>query len=130
MFIDYTGTFNIPLLTQEIIDEFPALDDPQDMLLTFESINGGSAIRITVPDTATPQQLERLTEIVQAHNPASLSRGQQAKQTVVTLAQSAVGVPLAQLTNDQIRALLVCLLHKAGGLDETTVRVKPLNTWL
>lgn len=53
----------------------------------------------------------------------------QARNGVVTVAQSAVGVGLGALTAQQQRALLACLLYKAGALDEN-LTVQPLEEWL
>jgi len=52
------------------------------------------------------------------------------KGQITTLAQSAVGVPLADLTQAQIKALMACLLFNAGGVDPATLQVRPLAQWV
>lgn len=47
---------------------------------------------------------------------------------VRTLAQSAVGVQVDQLTAAQVRALIVVLLHKQGAIDRAGA-IRPLNDW-
>lgn len=64
---------------------------------------------------------------------AALSAGQvertALRQQLVTLAQSAVGVALDQLTAAQRNALIACLLFRAGGVTND-MKVKPLSEWL
>jgi hypothetical protein len=51
------------------------------------------------------------------------------RQQILDLAQSAVGVSLSALTTAQRNALIVGLLHKAGGVTND-MKVKPLADWL
>lgn len=51
------------------------------------------------------------------------------KQQVVSLAQTAVGVAVNDLTAAQRNALVVVLLHKAGALT-SDLKIKPLNQWV
>lgn len=51
------------------------------------------------------------------------------RQKVLTLAGSAVGIAVDQLTAAQVRALIACLLFEAGALDKSGI-VQPLGTWL
>jgi hypothetical protein len=48
---------------------------------------------------------------------------------VLTLAQSAVGTQLDQLTAAQVRALVACVLYKAGAIDTAGI-VRPIGSWL
>lgn len=50
------------------------------------------------------------------------------RQKVVTVAQSAVGQTIDNLTAGQVRALMAVLLWKAGALDKTGA-VQPLGSW-
>ena len=47
---------------------------------------------------------------------------------VLTLAQSAVGVQLDQLTAAQVRAMISLLLYKQGAIDKNGA-VRPLAEW-
>jgi hypothetical protein len=47
---------------------------------------------------------------------------------VVTVAQSAVGVVITNLTAAQVRALLAVLLWKGGALDKDG-KIRPLVEW-
>ena len=51
------------------------------------------------------------------------------RQQIITLAQSAVGVRLADLTVGQRNALIAVLLWKEGALDRTGT-VRPLAEWM
>jgi hypothetical protein len=51
------------------------------------------------------------------------------RAAIVTLAQSAVGVQLNALSQVQVRALMACLLFKAGGVHPD-MSVAPLSEWL
>jgi hypothetical protein len=62
--------------------------------------------------------------VLAAHVP-----GNPARDRVTQLAQTAVGALIDDLTAAQRNALLVVLLYRAGGLDRTTMKVKPLGAW-
>lgn len=126
MIRDYTGTFNVPSLTEEIAAEFPALND--DHSLMFEAIEGG--LRLHIPGDATPQLLVRLDSIVSQHDPSSFSSNQALRQQIINTAQSAVDVTLDNLTTSQVKALLCCLLYRAGAVDPSTMTIKALSKWL
>jgi hypothetical protein len=51
------------------------------------------------------------------------------RAAAVTLAQSAVGLNITALTANQQRALLACLLYRAGAVDANLV-ILPLGQWL
>lgn len=51
------------------------------------------------------------------------------RQRVITVANSAVGIQLDALNATQVRALLACLLHKAGAIDKAGA-IRPLGEWL
>lgn len=51
------------------------------------------------------------------------------RQRVRTLAQSAVGVAIDQLTAGQVRALFAILLYREGALDKNGI-VRPLIEWV
>lgn len=49
---------------------------------------------------------------------------------ILTVAQTAVGVTLNNLTAAQVRSLMAILLYKEGGVNPVTLQVKPLNQWV
>lgn len=51
------------------------------------------------------------------------------RNRVLSVANTAVGIQLDALTPAQVRALMACLLWKAGGLTAAGA-VKPLDQWL
>jgi hypothetical protein len=77
----------------------------------------------------TPAQLEAASAAYDAAAAARAAAAQQLRQQVVTLAQSAVGVRIDQLTAAQVRALVAILLRESGGLaNDGTIR--PLAQWV
>lgn len=52
-----------------------------------------------------------------------------ARNAVITLVQSTVGITWANLTTAQKQALIVALLYRAGALDKNAA-VQPLAGWL
>lgn len=68
-------------------------------------------------------------------NPSYLIPAQEASNTsntisaIISTAQTAVGITLANLTQAEIKALLAILLYKAGAVDTRTSTIKPLNQW-
>lgn len=50
--------------------------------------------------------------------------------SIISTAQNAVGVKLANLTTNEQLALMAILLYKAGGVNPVTLAVKPLNQWV
>lgn len=82
----------------------------------------------------TPAQAATVATVIANHvpNPTYFPEEQdaaQARQTLLTAAQSAVGVAAADWTNVQMRALLALLIYQAGGLDKDT-KVKLLAQWV
>lgn len=65
--------------------------------------------------------------VVDAH--IAIDTGAQIQAAVMTIAQSTVGLQLTALTTLQQRALLACLLFKAGGVSPA-MTVLPLNQWV
>lgn len=51
------------------------------------------------------------------------------RQKILAVAGSAVGQSIDTLTAGQVRALVACMLYKAGALDKSGV-VQPLAKWL
>jgi hypothetical protein len=51
------------------------------------------------------------------------------KNEIITLAQTAEGILVSDLSNTQVRALLLILLRKEGAID-SDLTIKPLNEWV
>lgn len=80
------------------------------------------------PATTKPTQDELDAEDVTYQ--AELSQAVTSRNAILTMAQTAVGVTLANLTQAQIKALMAILLYQAGGVDIKTMTVKPLSEWV
>lgn len=70
------------------------------------------------------QDLATVVATTQPDDPNAQLRGQ-----IITTAQTAVGVSLADLTQAQRNALMACLLFAAGGVG-TDSKVRPLGEWI
>lgn len=82
--------------------------------------------------TLTPAEeaaLQDAADVAVAALQAEAAASTQLKQQIVSLAQSAVGMLLSDLTTAQRSALTACLLWKAGGVTGD-MKVKPLAGWL
>lgn len=80
-------------------------------------------------DDATPQEMATAQSIALAHDPQTLTQGQTTLNNIRTVAQSAVGVALVDLTAAQQKALLAALLFRAGGVNPDGT-VRPLAAWV
>lgn len=83
------------------------------------------------PDIPKPTEVQVYAEWDKylTEKTASDSADATLRNQVLTLAGSAVGVQIDQLTAAQVRALVAILLWKAGALTSTGA-VKPLNQWV
>lgn len=75
------------------------------------------AARLTAGDTLEAARLQAVQDAATV------------KSAVLTVAQSAVGVLLTDLTAAQVRALVACLLYKEGAFTPD-MKVRPLAQWL
>lgn len=79
----------------------------------------------------TDTQRAQFDAIVNEHfDPTGYAAATSAKNAIVSMAQTAVGVTLANLTQAQIKALMACLLYSMGGVDVKTMQVRPLSEWV
>jgi hypothetical protein len=78
------------------------------------------------PTVAQLQAAESAYDAAESQRQADAST---LRQQVVTLAQSAVGVRVDQLTAGQVRALQALLLRNAGALNADGT-IKPLAQWV
>lgn len=92
----------------------------------IKKVNG-----IEVPMTAQ-EEADFLADQTTATNAriAEETANTTALNSIKTVAQTAVGVQLQNLTAAQVRSLMAILLWKAGGVDRATLKVKPLNQWV
>jgi hypothetical protein len=76
----------------------------------------------------TPEQLQAASDAVDALAAQAAQEAAALRTKVRTTAQSAVGVSIDQLTNNQVRALLAVLLWREGALDKDG-KVRPFAEW-
>lgn len=88
--------------------------------------NVATGEKATVPFTPG-EQAER--ESLVAADRARQATADAFRGQITTLAQSAVGVRLQDLTPAQIKALMAILLYESGGVDPSTLQVLPLGQW-
>ncbi len=98
--------------------------DPAYMLLPAEDPD---TIHLDWPDAAGVT-IAQVDAIITAHDPNAPTEGEQLRQQILTLAQSAVGVSLDALTAGQRNSLIAILLWKAGGVTPQ-MTVAPLGQW-
>jgi hypothetical protein len=124
---------NIDPYVAAVLTAYPAwnTNDPEaDRLITERNQREDGQIDIVVwfPDSADPEQLDA---VIKAVDPSQwVDPGAGFKNQILTMAQSAVGVRLQDLTNAQIKALMAALLFQAGGIAPATVTVRPLAEWM
>jgi len=113
-------------LAEEVKAALPALVGEYSPGYPFLRVQGlGDDIRIEVPDDADESAI---AAVVSAHEPAAPTAGETLKAQVDSLASSAVGVRLDNLTAGQVRALMAELLIKEGAVA-TDMTVRPLGEW-
>lgn len=96
-------------------------------------IGSGDTITVHAPDDADEAAI---AAVVAAHDPTAIAVAEDAEQAAVAsnllavkaLAQSAVGVALADLTAGQVKALLAVLLWSHGAIGSGG-RIRPLVEW-
>lgn len=81
-----------------------------------------------LPTDPTPAQSAAAVAARAAQAQQDVTDAAALRQRVITLAQSAVGIQIDQLTAVQVRALIAVLLHKAGAIDKSGA-IRALDTW-
>jgi len=76
----------------------------------------------------TLAQLQAASDAYDAAQAAAASAASALRAQVIAIAQSAVGVSIANLTAVQVRALLAVLLWEEGALTDVGA-VRPLGEW-
>lgn len=107
-------------------------DDSQHILYLNGTIVQSTVAADWPPPLPTDPTPAQIATAIAARATAETTRKQSAialRNRVVTVAQSAVGSQLDALTAVQVRALLACLLWKAGGLGSDGA-INPLADWL
>ena len=113
-----------------------------DIALAIEEIRPGASYRLnkSIPpdqeivewrgpgDEPTQQELEDVWQIYSEREVVERAACDQLKSNIISIAQSAVGVALNDLTQAQTRALLALMLWKASGVAPD-MTVKPLKDW-
>jgi len=92
------------------------------------SFNPRDGVRLHF-ENGTQADFDAADVIIAAHDGTAKTPTEQAREDVLTIVQSTVGVSYTDLTTVQIKALLGALLWKAGGFNND-LTVKPLNEWL
>lgn len=100
---------------------------PGDTGTLFLTVEASGALYLHIPDSANEVTAQA---VIDAHNPAVVTVGDSAFSNILSMAQSAVGVKLVDLTAAQIKALLAVMLYKAGGVNIATMTVNPLAQWV
>lgn len=93
----------------------------------FWLVVGNGDLSIQVPESLDP---EIARTVLRDHDASATSTKQALRSQVVTIAQTAVGVALQDLTQAQIKALFAIVLYKLGALDPSTLKVLPLSRWV
>ena len=123
----FTGTFKQHLLMDELLANFPEWrigeGEDRQCLLYLEGNDQG--VKLTVPDDSDEEAIET---VVLAHDPEAPTAGETLRSNIRTIAQSAAGIALNDLTATQSRALVAVLLWKAGGVAHD-MTVKALGDW-
>lgn len=107
---------------------FPDADPRRD----YQIEDDGNGPRIAfwyLPDPEpTPAELEAASAAFDAAKAQADTDAAQLRSQVISVANSAAGVLITNLTAVQVRALLAVLLWKNGALDRTGT-VRPLVEW-
>jgi hypothetical protein len=120
-------TFTDPAAMRAFVASYQALTTTFP-LSTFTLNDDGSIATWNGPD-AQPVSVLAVVTAWQAAQAQGTTDAAALRARVVSLAQSAVGVQVDQLTAVQIRALVALLLYKQGAIDKTGA-VLPLAGWL
>lgn len=131
----------MPLLSQSIADavardglpRVAVADDTSQHVLYLE----GSSVRSMLasewppplPTDPTQAEIDAAIASRQAAEQQAKTDAIALRQKILTVAQSAVGQSIDVLTAAQVRALVACLLYRAGALDKAGI-VQPLGEWL
>lgn len=131
----------MPLLAQSMADLVARDGLPRVVTADDGSVHvlylDGAAVRSMLasdwppplPSGPTPEQSNAAIVAQEAARQQAEKDAAALRTRVLTVAQTAVGTPIDQLTAAQVRALVACLLYRVGALDKSGV-VQPLGGWL
>lgn len=114
--------------TNRVVTTYGILSDPAAIELA-ESEVPKLAQRGVKTLQADGTLVVRLDPAIDAKATADAAASADMRARMVLQAQSAVGVRLDALTPLQVRALMGCLLHRAGGVH-SDMTVAPLGEWM
>ena len=125
--LTFAGIFKQHLLMDELLTTFPewivGAGEERQCLLYLEGNEQG--VRLTIPDEADEEAVET---VILIHDPEAPTAYETLRNNIKSIAQSAAGVRLNDLTAAQSRALVAVLLWKSGGLAPD-MTVRPLGDW-
>jgi hypothetical protein len=131
----------VPLLSQTIADAvardgLPRVATADDGSVHVLFLEANVVRSVLASDWPQPLPTDPTPEEIAAAIAARAAAEQQARadaaalrQRIFTVAQSAVGQSIDALTAAQVRALVACLLYRAGAIDKAGT-VQPLGEWL
>jgi hypothetical protein len=121
------------------LDHLPRVataDDASQHVLAWDvdrvrsmSVADWLATRGPLPPDPTPQQSADAIAAIEAARVAALAAAAAKRQQILTIAQSAVGIRVDQLTAVQLRALFAVILWKEDAIDAGLL-VRPLSEWV
>jgi hypothetical protein len=118
-----------PVNSEKLGEDLAAALGEKFMGLGVNTLGVMIKVLVRLDDTTKTSEEDLVREIVGAHKGDEKSTRQTMVENIKTVAQSAVGLPLTDLSAPQVKALLACLLYHAGGVkDDGTVR--PLGEWI
>lgn len=115
--------------TERLDEELKAALAQKYRAVSVKTRGGSSVVTIHVDDAITQDEERTARGVVEAHREATLSENQAMLKAIRDTAAGAAGVALVDLTAGQIKALLACLLYKAGGVARDG-KVAPLDEWM
>jgi hypothetical protein len=117
MTLTYAGTFKQSLLMDELLAAFPGWIIGEGMecqcLLHLEGNQQG--VRLTVPDGSDEQAIEA---VITAHDPNTLSIGEQMEVNRETVRQALLDSPLANMTPEEIFITVRSRIQGWGSLAD------------
>ncbi len=104
------------------------------LVVTVEGMAAPDCDQVIIEGDALKENFAAIEKITSAHEPGTdyfpAEKRMKSRQSAVkTIAQSAVGGALTELTAAQRNALMACLLFKAEALTDD-LKIKPLSDWL
>lgn len=95
----------------------------------FGYVNG-VLTKMSPKDSASFVQEQVASKTQNKADSVTLSAKTIALNSIISTAQSSVGVALNNLTATQVRSLLALMLFQMGGVNPSTLAVNPLNQWI